>query len=164
MRSLRTLLTIALTCGSSASSAARTEEVTEEPGASELAIVTGFHRVIHKDSGFDVRLLEADGSASVAWDPVSLFLVVTNSGTSDSALRAWRLPRGVERVRGMSPTTCGVDVRVDVDRIQDTLVVGTDPKVLHLCFRAENRTLRPKLSVTEVNVVRKRKAEIPARH
>jgi hypothetical protein len=155
---MKSLLIIVLTCGSSVLRAAPAEEVAEESSMSELALVTGFHRVIHKSSGFDVRLLEADGSASVAWDPVSLFLVVTNNGTSDNVRRVWRLPHGVERVRGMSPTTCGVDVRVDVDRVRDDRVVGKDPKVLRLCFLAEDRALRPKLSVTEVSVPAKRKA------
>jgi hypothetical protein len=140
-------------------SAAAVEEVAEVSNVTELALVTGFHRVTHKASGLDVRLLEADGSASVAWDPVSLFLVVTNNGTSAGVQRIWRLPRGVERVRGTSPTTCGVDVRVDSDRIQDTVVAGTDPKVLHLCFLDDNRTLRAKLSLTEVSVAAKRKAD-----
>jgi hypothetical protein len=125
-----------------ATAPAPAEEVADEPSISELALVTGFHRCIHKSSGFDVRLLEADGSASVAWDPISLFLVVTNNGTSDNEQRVWRLPHGVERVRGMSPTTCGVDVRVEVDRVRDDRVVGTEPKVLRLCFLAENRALR----------------------
>ena len=62
-------IVIVLTCGSSLR-AELAEEVAEEPSVSELALVTGFHRVIHKSSGFDVRLLEADGSASVAWDPI----------------------------------------------------------------------------------------------
>ncbi len=158
MRSVSSLLIVVLTGAFSDVSAATVDEVAEAPNVSELGMVTGFHRVTHKASGLDVRLLEADGSASVAWDPVSLFLVVTNNGTSDAVQRIWRLPRGVERVRGMSPTTCGVDVSVDVDRIQDTLVAGTDPKVLHLCFLAENRRLRAKLSVTEVSVAAKRKA------
>lgn len=158
MRSVSSLLIVALTWGFSGVSAAATEEVAEASNVSEFALVTGFHRVTHKASGFDVRLLEADGSASVAWDPVSLFLVVTNNGTSDNTQRIWRLPRGVERVRGMSPTTCGVDLRVDVDRIEDTVVAGRDAKVLHLCFLAANRTLRPKLSVTEVGAAAKRSA------
>ena len=159
---MSSLLIVVLMCGFSGVSAAATEEVAEASNVSEFARVTGFHRVNHKASGFDVRLLEADGSATVAWDPVSLFLVVTNNGTSENTQppgtqRIWRLPRGVERVRGISPTTCGVDVRVDVDRIKDTVVAGRDPKVLHLCFLADNRTLRPKLSVTEVSAGAKRK-------
>jgi hypothetical protein len=158
MKLVRSLLIIVLACGSSTSSAASTDEVTEAPYVPDLAIVTGCHRVVHKAAGLDVRLLEADGSATVAWDPISLFLVVTD-GIPDHARRIWRLPHGVERVRGMSPTICGVDVRIDVDRMQDDLVVGTDPKVLRLCFLAENRALRSKLSVTEVKAARKRKAD-----
>jgi hypothetical protein len=77
---------------------------------------------------------------------------------TDNQHRVWRLPHGVERVRGMSPTTCGVDIRVHVDRVRDGQVVGTDPKVLRLCFLEENGALRPKLSVTEVSVPAKRKA------
>jgi len=152
------LLIVALTCGFSGVSAAAVEEVAEAQNVSDLAMVTGFHRVTHKASGFDVRLLEADGSASVAWNPVSLFLIVTNNGTCDGVQRIWRLPHGVVRVRGMSPTTCGADLRVDVDHIRDTVVAGTDPKVLHLCFLAENRLLCPTLSVTEVSIAAKRKA------
>jgi hypothetical protein len=48
-----------------------------------LGLITGFHSVQHKKSGFEARLLESDGSGSVARDPISLFLVVTNKGTSD---------------------------------------------------------------------------------
>jgi hypothetical protein len=157
MRSV-SFLAIALTCGVSVSAAPAVEEVAEEPNVSALAMVTGFHRVNHKASGFEFRLLEADGSASVAWDPIALFVVVTNNGTSDNEQRVWRLPRGVARVRSLVPTACGVDVRVDVDRIKDTLVVGTDPKVLRLCFLAEKKSLRPTLSVTEISVVARRKA------
>jgi hypothetical protein len=149
-------LAIALTFGVSAATAAAAEEVAEEPNVSALAMVTGFHRVNHKASGFEFRLLEADGSASVAWDPIALFVVVTNNGTADSEQRIWRLPRGVAHVRSLAPTSCGVDVRVDVDRIKDTLVVGTDSKLLRLCFLAEKKGLRPTLSVTEISVVAKR--------
>lgn len=121
MTSVSSIWVVVLTCGFSSVSAAAVDEVAEAPNVSELALVTGLHRVTHKGSGFDVRLLEADGSTSVAWDPVSLFLVVTNNATSDGIYRIWRLPRGVERVRDMLP---GVDVGVDVDRVEDTGVAG----------------------------------------
>jgi hypothetical protein len=158
MRSVGSVLIVVLTCGSSPLRAEPAREVAEELGMADFALVTGFHRIIHKSSGFDVRLLESDGSASVAWDPVSLFLVVTNDGTSDKEQRIWRLPHGVERVLGISSTTCGIDVRVDVDHVRDNRVVGTDPKVLRICFLGENLALRPKLSVTEVSVAARRKA------
>ena len=81
-----------------------------------LGVVTGLHSVRHKKSGLEARLLEADGSGSVAHDPIALFLVVTNNGTSDLKEHVWRLPRGVARVRGLSETACGVDASVEVDR------------------------------------------------
>lgn len=158
MKSVSSVLVVLVACTVSSASASTAEEVEEASDVSALALVTGFHHVTHKASGFDVRLLEADGSASVAWDPVSLFLVVTNNGTSDGVQRIWRLPRGVERVRGISATSCGVDVRVDVDHIRDTVVAGTDPKILRLCFLAEDRSLRPTLSLTEVRAGATRKA------
>ncbi len=135
------------------------QEVGEDTGMSALAMVTGFHVVVHKASGFQVRLLEADGSASVAWDPVSLFVVVSNNGTSDLQQRVWRLPNGVERVRAITPTACGVDVRVEVDRIKDAMVVGRDQRTLRLCFLSAQGSLLSRLSVAELGLVNRQRAE-----
>jgi hypothetical protein len=116
-----------------------------------LGLVTGYHSVHHKESGLEARLLEADGSASVAWDPVALYLVVTNSGTSHRVQRIWRVPRGVARVRGFVATSCGADVRIEVDRISsDGLVNGTTSKALRLCFLSADGQLQPRLTVNEV--------------
>ena len=52
---MKSRLIIVLTCGSSVLRAAPAEEVAEESSMSEFALVTGFHRVIHKSSGFDRR-------------------------------------------------------------------------------------------------------------
>src|SRR3954471_11741912 len=111
-------IAVSAVCLLSPSSAA--DEVQEEQPVekwSVLGMITGYHSVVHKASGLEVRVLEADGSASVAWDPVSLFVVVTNNGTSDGEQHVWRLPQGVVRVRALSPTTCGADVQVYVDKI-----------------------------------------------
>jgi len=117
-----------------------------------LGLITGFHSVQHKKSGFEVRLLEADGSASVAHDPVGLYLVVTNNGTSDEIEQTWRLRRGVARVKGLVATKCGADVRVEVDRItSDGLVRGTTPRILRLCFLDPKGTLEKELRVSEVS-------------
>lgn len=116
-----------------------------------LGMITGFHSVVHKKAGLEVRLLEADGSASVAWDPVQLFLGVTNNVTSDLVEHTWRLPLGVERVKGLVATKCGADVRVDVDRItSDNEVHGTMPRILRLCFLDSKGTLEKYLRVREV--------------
>jgi len=116
-----------------------------------LGLITGFHSVQHKKSGFEVRLLEADGSASVAWDPVGLYLVVTNNGTSDGVEHTWRLRRGVARVKGLVATSCGADVRVDVDRItSDGEVRGTLPRILRVCLFDSKGALESQPRVSEV--------------
>ena len=101
--------------------------------ASTLRSLTGMRSLRHKKSGLEVRLLEADGSPFVAQDPVALYLVVTNNGTSDLKEHVWRLPRGVARVRTLSETVCGIDVRVVVDG-PETQIPKASPRVLHLCF------------------------------
>jgi hypothetical protein len=122
------------------------------PEGKALSLVTGFHSVRHKKSGFEVRLLEADGSASVAQDPVALYVVVTNNGASDLVERAWRIPRGVARVRGVSASDCGVEVRVDVDRpFSDGKAKGLMPKVFRLCFLSPQGKLEANFKVTETS-------------
>ena len=130
------------------------EEVSEVQPAerwSALGTITGFHRVVHKRSGVEIRLLEKDGSASVAEDPLSLFLVARKGATPALVERIWRLPRGVARVRGMTTATCGADVRVDVDVIRENdPVPGARQATLRLCFLAPDLTLLPTVNVTEV--------------
>ena len=81
--------------------------------------ITGFHSVVHREVGLAVRVLEADGSASVAMDPVSLFVVGTNGGTTDLEAHVWLLPRTVAAVRDVVRSGCGVDIMADVDRMND---------------------------------------------
>ena len=65
-----------------------------------LGRITGFRSVVHKKAGLEARILEADGSATVALDPVTLFLVVTNIEPDGPIERAWRVPRGVTELAG----------------------------------------------------------------
>jgi hypothetical protein len=145
------VVVVAMSVVRSLSPSSAAEEVQEAQPVerwSVLGMITGYHSVVHKASGFEIRVLEADGSASVAWDPVSLFVVVTNHGTADLVQRVWRVPQGVVRVRSLSPTACGVDVQVDVDKFgKDDRVVGARAATLHLCFLSPSKTLLPKLTV-----------------
>jgi len=135
-----------------ASAAGQDAELLEGEGWRALAFITGFRSVRHKKSGFEVRLLEADGSASVAENPVGLYLVVTNNGTSDGVEQIWHLRRGVARVKGLAATACGADVRVDVDRFtSDGQVRGTMPRILRVCFLDSKGTLEKELRVGEVS-------------
>ena len=78
-------------------------------------MVTGFHSVSNGKLGLAMRVLEADGSASVAENPVLLFVVVTNQGTSNLEERIWRLPQGVARVREATACKCGLKITAEVD-------------------------------------------------
>lgn len=138
--------------GGLALAGAQEGEIVEGREWKSLLMVTGFRSVKHKKTGLEARLIEADGSASVAQDPIGLFLVVTNNGSTDLVQHAWRIRRGVARVRELSATDCGVDVKVDVDRVaKDGRVAGTVPKVLRLCFLSSAGKLQPKLLVTEIS-------------
>jgi hypothetical protein len=121
--------------------------------ADTLAMVTGLRSIVHKKSGFVVRLLEGDESASVAEDPIALFLVVTNEGTPDLQDHVWRLPHGVDRVRMLSATACGVDASVEVDGPDEPTASKPHPKrvarVFHLCFLTAEGKLLPKLLFTD---------------
>jgi hypothetical protein len=111
-----------------------------------LSVVTGFHSVVHKKSGLEVRILEADGSATVAQNPVSLFLVVTNNRIDGHVGRVWRLGQRVERVQRLVPTICGIDLHVDV--FGETAEIGQTvrvPKVFHLCFLSAKGKLQRQL-------------------
>ena len=126
------------------------EDPLEGPEWKFLDMVTGFHSVVHKKAGLEARILEADGSASVAQDPISLFLVVTNNDPADYVGRAWRLRRGVARVRRLSASTCGIDLKVDVDGdVADTGMSHPISKVLHICFLGSDGKLLRQLKVTE---------------
>jgi hypothetical protein len=144
------VLAVNVVCSLSRASAA--EEIQEAQPVerwSVLGVITGYRSVVHKASGLEIRVLEADGSASVAWDPVSLFVIVTNHGTSDLVQRVWQVPQGVVRGRSLSPTSCGADLQVDVDKIgKDDVVVGSRAATLRLCFLSPSNTLLPKLTVT----------------
>jgi hypothetical protein len=113
-----------------------------------LGQITGFHSIQHKKSGFEARLLESDGSASVAKNPISLFLVVTNNGTSDLVERTWRITVGVTKVRSLVAAKCGVDVSVDVDSSDSN---RPTTKTLRLCFLSSDGKLQDVLKVNEVS-------------
>ena len=52
---------------------------------------------------------------------------------------------------GLSPTSCGADVQVDVDKIgKDENVVGSRATTFRLCFLSPTNALLPKLTVSEL--------------
>jgi hypothetical protein len=152
VRGIAVVVVLSAVCFLSASAAEEVQEAQPVEKWSVLGMITGYHSVVHKASHLEVRVLEANGSASVARDPVSLFVVVTNNSTADLLEHVWRVPGGVVRVRGLSATSCGADVAVDVDKVsKDGRVVDARPATLHLCFLSPSNTLLPKLTVTGLN-------------
>jgi hypothetical protein len=115
---------------------------------SPLAMITGVHSLSNKKLGLELRVLEADGSASVAEDPVSLFLVARKGATSDLTQYIWRLPRGVERVKKVSESKCGVEIQAAVDDGE-----GPEPRrknaVIRACFLRPDGDLDPQLRVED---------------
>jgi hypothetical protein len=117
-----------------------------------LTWITGFHSLQKRKAGLDVRLFEADGSATVAQNPIGLFLAVTGGETPHIVDHIWRLPRGVARVKSFVDASCGADVRVEVDRITaDSRIDGTVAKTLRLCFLGPDGKLSAHLKVSETS-------------
>jgi hypothetical protein len=118
-----------------------------------MAMITGFHSLVHQKSGLVLRVLEADGSSSVAENPVSLFIVATNQGTSDLREHVWRLPRGVARVKKVSASKCGLDILVDMDVANEAQgSVKQKPATISACFIDAKEELQSCLQVSEVDV------------
>jgi hypothetical protein len=118
-----------------------------------LAMITKLHSLAHRKSGLTVRVLESDGSASVAENPISLFVVATNGGTSDLREYVWRLPGGVARLKKLLPSECGVDIAAEID-VQDS-ERGVSKKrsvVMKACFIDSKGTLESQLKLDDGSV------------
>jgi hypothetical protein len=113
-----------------------------------LGMITGFHAVADRKLGLELRVLEADGSASVAEDPVSLFVVARKGATSDVVQHIWRLPRGVERVKRVTRSKCGLDIQAEVDDDSEPF-----PRrrlaLIKTCFVRPNGELEPLLRIDD---------------
>jgi hypothetical protein len=113
-----------------------------------LSMVTGFHALSDPKLGFAIRVLEADGSASVAENPVSLFVVVTNEGTSDLEEHIWRLPVNVAVVRKVALNRCGLEIAVELEGEGDPGAPGKRSSArIKACFLSDKGKLESKLRV-----------------
>jgi len=110
MRTTVCLLIIAALTTFRASSAAESVQPLGESWQ-VLTIVTGFHAFLDKTNSVDVRLIESTGQATVATNPVTLYLVVTNdSSAGDLTEHIWRLPVRVASVRAVRQIKSGIVV------------------------------------------------------
>ena len=116
-----------------------------------LGMVTAVHVLFDKDAGLALRVLEADGSSSVAVNPVTLFVVATNQGTSDLKEYIWRLPKGVARVRKTSVIACGLLIAVDTEVMDNERASLTrKPSNLKLCILDSKHELQSTLTMDEI--------------
>jgi hypothetical protein len=115
----------------------------------KLAMVTGVHFVKSKHPSMMIRVLEADGSSTVALDPIALFLVALHGDGAEEVQRIWRLPGTLSHFREVIATSCGVDVRGDVDVMgDDGLITGTRPVRFQVCFISPDGKLQDVLKLT----------------
>lgn len=81
-----------------------------------VGMITGFHHAFDRDNHFEVRLLEADGSATVALNPISMYLVITNNlSAADLQQYVWLLPRRVRNVRDVKLIDSTLRIRAEID-------------------------------------------------
>ena len=134
------------------SSVSRAEGNTVEPLQGKewqsLALVTGFHSLSNRKLGFAMRVLEADGSTSIAENPVALFVVVTNQGTSDLDEHVWRLPVRVAQVRKVTGSRCGLEIAAEMEVEGEPGMPGKkSPTTIKACFLNGKGKLDSKLRV-----------------
>jgi hypothetical protein len=114
-----------------------------------LAIITGFHQALDKQNGFEVRLLEVDASATVAMNPVALYVVITNSSSAtDLQQHVWLLPHKVSKVQGveLSPPILRIRAEIDADPRDSSKRMG---KVLSVRYTISDGALSDTLSMNE---------------
>lgn len=116
---------------------------------STLAIITGFHQALDKENDFEVRLLEADGSATVAMNPVSLYVVITNSSSAaDLQYHVWLLPHRVSKVKRVELTPPILRIRAEVDADPSDPLKKVE-KMLTARYSVSDRALSERLSISE---------------
>jgi hypothetical protein len=100
-----------------------------------LALVTGFHNASDPNSDFQVRLLESNGKATVAMNPIGLFIVITNnSSAGDLQQHIYRLPITVAQVKRVTPTKFGVFIIATLDAVANASI---KPREVDITVRYE---------------------------
>jgi hypothetical protein len=117
-----------------------------------LSLVTGFHTVREPNGRFQVRVIEANGRATVAINPITLYFVVTNdSSAGDLQQHIWRLPVSVARVKSVSPINSGVRIVASLDAVPDANVQARDVNIL-VGYKSENGVLKDTITVRREEV------------
>ncbi len=81
--------------------------------------ITAFHNLFLEEPGLEFRILESDASATVAMDPITLFLVITNNEGADYVGGTWQLPFRVSRFQGLGHDEHALVIAAEVDVMDD---------------------------------------------
>ncbi len=114
-----------------------------------LATITGFHDVTRPNSVFRVRVIEANGSATVGVNSIILYFVATNdSSAGDLQQHVWRLPFTVAGVESVTCIDSGVRVVSMLDAMPDT---GVKARKLQLSihYALQNGRLKDVITVQQ---------------
>jgi hypothetical protein len=96
-----------------------------------LSMVTGFHSFSERENNFQVRVLEANGQATVALNPITLFLIVTNdSSAGDLQQHIWRLPIRVAHVKSVRGDNSEVHIVAMLDPVPDANVKAQQVNII----------------------------------
>jgi hypothetical protein len=111
-------------------------------------MITGFHHAFDKRNQLEVRLIEADGSATVGLNPVSLYVVITNnSSAADLQQYVWLLPRRVRDVKGIKLVDSTLKIKAEIDA--DAEASNRVPSELSVRYSVSDGVLGNTLQVTE---------------
>ncbi len=112
-----------------------------------LAMITAFHSITDPNSRFQIRVIEANGQATVAVNPITLFLVVTNdSSAGDLQQHVWRLPVTVARVSSVTRINSGIRIVASLDAMPDINVKAREVSLL-VRYKAESGGLKDTITV-----------------
>jgi hypothetical protein len=112
-----------------------------------LATISGFHDVTGRNSAFQSRVIEVNGSATVAINPITLYFVVTNdSSAGDLQQHIWRLPVTVARVKRVTAVYSGVRIIAILDAMPDDNVKARQLELI-VHYALENGRLKDVITV-----------------
>jgi len=110
-------------------------------------MVTGVHSLAEPKTGFQLRVIEANGRVTVAINPITLYLVVTNdSSAGDLQQHIWRLPVTVGRVKRVAAINSGVRITAVLEAMPDANVKASELNFLAR-YKVENGILRDTITV-----------------
>jgi hypothetical protein len=112
-----------------------------------LGLVTGFHAAADSKNSLELRLIESNGHATVAFNPITLYLVITNNSSGELQEHVWRLPVSVAKVRKIIVVKSVLKIHAEVDVSHDPRVQRRRQITITVSYRFEGGVLGEKILV-----------------